>query len=88
MLALFAVALASLTPAPVLEASVPWWDKITVTVDDKGKQQSCKYESSLSDSGAESCDNETAAGVQAESDGRTGVYSKLTFERRFSPGGG
>ena len=86
MLALFAAALAASSPNPVLEASVPWWEKVTVTVDDKGKQQSCRYESSLSANGAESCDEEMAAGLRADSDGRAGVYSKLTFERRFSPG--
>lgn len=85
MLAIFAAALAASSPSPVLEASVPWWEKVTVTVDDKGKQQSCRYESSLSLNGAEACDDEMEAGVRAESDGRTGVYSKLTFERRFSP---
>jgi hypothetical protein len=86
VLAFFAAALAVSTPIRVLEASVPWWEKVTVTVDDKGKQQSCKYESSLAATGAETCDEKTAAGVRAGSDGRAGVYSKVTFERRFSPG--
>lgn len=71
----------------ILESSVAWWERITVTVDDKGKQQSCKYEISLSPSSAEACDQEIAASVKAGRDGRFGVYSKVTFERRFSPGG-
>jgi hypothetical protein len=71
----------------ILETSMPWWERITVTVDDKGKQQSCRYEISLSPSSAEACDQEIAASVKADRDGRLGVYSKVTIERRFSPGG-
>jgi len=78
---------AAATESVVLESSMPWWEKITVTVDDKGKQQSCRYESSLSDSGAQSCATEMAYSVQAGIRGETGTYSRVTFERRFSPGG-
>ncbi len=88
MLPLIVAALAASTPSSMLEASVPWWERISVTVDDKGTQQSCTYESSLSPIGAEACDEEMAASVQPRrTEARTGVYSKLTFERRFSPGG-
>jgi hypothetical protein len=66
---------------------VPWWERITVTVDDKGKQQSCQYEMSLSPAGAEECDEATAASVGAGSSSQVGLFSKVTFERRFSPGG-
>lgn len=86
MLALFA-ALAASTPSPVLEASVPWWERITVTVDDKGKQQSCRYEASLAPAGAKACSDEMAASVSGSGRGPSGHYSKVTFERRFSPGG-
>ncbi len=87
MLALAAAALAAASPTPLLEASTPWWERITVTVDGEGTQQSCKYQSSLSPTGAETCDQEMAASVQpARSKAPSGVYSKLTFERRFSPG--
>lgn len=87
MLAFLAAALAASTPAPLLEASMPWWERITVTVDDKGAQQSCQYHSSLSPTGAEACDDDMAASVKPRAaQGRIGVYSKLTFERRFSPG--
>jgi hypothetical protein len=64
---------------------VPWWEKITVTVDDKGNQ-SCRYEASLSGKGTETCDEEMAASVRTGGKGQAGVYSKVTFERRFSPG--
>ena len=88
MLALFAAVLATSNPAPLLEASVPWWERITVIVDDKGLQQSCKYQSSLSPSGAEECDKDMADSIPTSgAKGPSGVHSKLTFERRFSPGG-
>lgn len=87
MLALSVAALAASAASPVLESSVPWWERITVTVDDKGKQQSCRYEMSLSSAGATACDEETAASVGAGAKGPSGVLSKVTYERRFSPGG-
>lgn len=87
MLALFAVALAASAQSPILEASVPWWERITVTVDDKGKQQSCQYQVSLIPSAAKACDEATAASVGSPARNRAGIYSKVTFERRFSPGG-
>lgn len=88
MLAFVAAALAASTPSLMLEASVPWWERITVTVDDKGTQQSCKYQSSLSANGAETCDEAMAESVAppAGTGATTGLYSTLTFERRFSPG--
>ena len=86
MLALFAAAVAAASLPTVLESSVPWWERVTVTVDDKGKQQSCQYEISLAPSGARACDPEMAASVTPAGHGRAGVYSKVTFERRFSPG--
>lgn len=89
MLAFLAAVLAASTQAaaqePVLEAAMPWWERITVTFDDKGTQQSCRYQSSLSLIGAEDCDAEMAASLKSRGSGQSGLYSKLTFERRFSP---
>ncbi len=90
MLAFLAAVLAASTQAStettVLEPAMPWWERITVTFDDKGSQQSCKYQSSLSPSGAETCDDSMAASLKTRGGkGQAGVYSKLTFERRFSP---
>jgi len=70
--------------SPVLEAAVPWWERITVTVDDKGTQQSCRYETSAA--GAAACDKEMADSIKVNGGG-SGVFKKVTFERRFSPGG-
>jgi hypothetical protein len=83
-----AAAVAASSPTPMLEASTPWWERITVTVDDNGAQRSCTYQSSLSHAGAETCDKDMAGSIRPRAaNGPTGLYSKLTFERRFSPGG-
>ena len=87
MLALFAAALAASTPAPLLETATPWWEKITVTVDNQGKQQSCRYETSFPETTAAECDQAMAASLQTSGKGPLGTYSKVTYERRFSPGG-
>ena len=51
----------------VLDSSVAWWERITVTVDDKGKQHSCHYEASLSGQGVKVCDRAMADSVEAGS---------------------
>ena len=86
MLALLAAALAASTSSPVLESSMPWWERITVTVDDKGEQQSCRYETSSSAGGGEECGEAIASTIPSGGKTGSGLYSKLTFERRFSPG--
>ena len=88
MLAILAAALAASTSPPVLEPALPWWERITVTFDDKGTQQSCTYKFSLAPGAAEACDQEMASSIKPRgAKSQTGVFSKLTFERRFSPGG-
>jgi len=89
VLALLAAALAASTTSPpptVLETGMPWWERITVTVDDKGTQQSCRYETSFSAGGGEDCDEAMASTMPSAGKTGNGLYSKLTFERRFSPG--
>lgn len=70
----------------ILESATPWWERISVTLDDKGKQKSCRYETSSS-SKAEACDKAMAESLPTTGKGQSGVFSKLTFERRFSPNG-
>jgi hypothetical protein len=79
----------SAAPAsPALTTSTPWWERVTVTVTDDGKTHSCRYESSLQGSPAQNCSvsegTPASAGTHAASakDG----YTRITFERRFSPG--
>lgn len=87
MLAFFTALLAAAVQPSVLEASTPWWEKITVTVDDKGAQQSCRYQSSRAPDRPEACEEGMASTVPlVGGKSGTGLYSRLTFERRFSPG--
>jgi len=74
----------SATEDPPLEAASAWWEKITVTLDDQGKQQSCRYETSAA--GSATCEPAMAASIKGGGKGTQGLYKKLTFERRFSPG--
>lgn len=85
MLAFVVAALAASTSTPALETSVPWWEKVTVTVDEKGERQSCRYEASQSPTGATTCNKEMVDSLPA-GQGEPGRFSKFTFERRFSPG--
>lgn len=85
MLALLGLALAA-APSPTLESAVPWWERIAVTIDGKGTQQSCTFQSSLTPAGPRACDEAVASSVQVKGvEGPLGSYSKVTFERRFSP---
>ena len=85
MLSLVAFAAAAVAAeSPSLTASAPWWDKITMTIDGNGAEQACSYESSLK--GRESCADEMSAKPAKKATGPAGVLTKLTFERRFSPG--
>ena len=85
MLALLSAILASSAPASALDASVPWFERITVTVDDQGKQRTCHYQSSVDPAGPKPCDRAMAATIPVIEPAIDGVYSRLTFERRFSP---
>lgn len=85
LVALAAAATAS-APTPALSAMVPWWDRITMTMDSNGSEKACVYENSLKPALASGCETD-----ESETPGRTaktpnGVITKLTFERRFSPG--
>jgi hypothetical protein len=87
-LAALAVASASAHPTPTLTSSVPWWERVTVTVSDDGQTKSCRYESSLKPQNASSCDV-VGGGASAAKTAATGAkdqYTRITFERRFSPG--
>lgn len=86
MLTVAALVLAAAAAAPSTALSIAaWWEKITVTVAGDGKPQSCKYESSLRTTGRNNCEvvgsASGAAGGPAEAQ-----FTRITFERRFSPG--
>ena len=79
-------ATASATPTDKLVSSAPWWEKVTVTLDGSGNPQGCRFESSLSPAGAQDCDVASNQAAAAEKSSASDQYTKITFERRFSPG--
>lgn len=84
-LAALFLAAASASATPSLTSSAPWWEKVTYTFDGNGGQQSCRYESSLA--GGRACDADEETSPMKAGGGASGTYTKITIERRFSPGG-
>ena len=78
-----ALAAASPTSSPALVSTAPWWEKVIMTISSDGKQQSCTYETSLSEKAPDGCEMDATA--SGEASGQKGLYTKMTFERRFSP---
>ena len=88
-LAALAVAAASTASSPALDANAPWWEKVTVTIAGDGEAQACHYESSRAIDAAGGCEvNDSKAALAANaSSGTLDQVTKITFERRFIPGG-
>ena len=82
-----ASALATASTPAALNSTASWWERVTVTVTDDGKTQSCRYETSLQPTSATECtaSNGSAAKVDASAVIKDKVTS-ITFERRFTPG--
>ena len=88
MLSIAALALAAASPAtsPDILSTAPWWEKITITYGDDGSQRSCHYETSRPFAGTEACDESPQVSAAKATTGSAGVQTKITFERRFTPG--
>ena len=92
--ALAALALASTSAnsaTATLTSSVPWWERVTVMVNDDGATRSCRYETSLQPSASQDCSVSGGQASQAQSagahsSGAKDQYTAITFERRFTPG--
>lgn len=65
-----------------LSASAPWWEKLVLTLGEKGETRACQFETSLEPGKRQPCEvegtNEAAKGVPEQ-------VTRITFERRFSP---
>jgi hypothetical protein len=85
-LALLALAAASATSSPALMSSAPWWEKVTITIAGDGNPQSCRYESSRRAQSAQSCEVDSGAATGAGGHSASDLLTRITFERRFSPG--
>ena len=85
-LAILAAAAAAAAASPTFTTTSPWWEKVTYTIDGDGAEQSCKYESSAG-SGARICNSDSAPkAAKSSASGSAGMYTKITIERRFTPG--
>jgi hypothetical protein len=81
------VAAAATSNLDTLQSSAPWWERVTVTISGDGQTQSCRFESSLQPGAAKSCDVQASEGAQAKlASSSKEQYTRITFERRFSPG--
>jgi hypothetical protein len=86
--AIAALALASSATSPTiaaLDSSAPWWERVTVTIGGDGQARSCRFESSLQPNGAKGCEVEASQAAMAGHSGAKDQYTRITFERRFSP---
>ncbi|HEY8593093.1 MAG TPA: hypothetical protein VIL42_09555 [Sphingomicrobium sp.] len=71
----------------MLASHSPWWEKVTVTMSGDGNPQSCRYETSVKPSATEHCDvASTQAAAIGKSSSGDGTVTRITFERRFTPG--
>lgn len=79
---------ASTAKDPALSSTAPWWEKVTVTIAGDGKPQACRYETSLDPTAAKDCDVTGSQAAMAEGSGssRQSDVTRITFERRFTPG--
>jgi hypothetical protein len=85
-LAALILAAASAASSPPLTSASPWWERVTYTISGEGAQQTCRYESSVPATGTEACDDEVSEPIAGAASGAAGAYTKITIERRFTPG--
>lgn len=79
-------AAASASTNSTLVSNAAWWEKITVTMSGDGKAEACRYETSLK-AASESCDvASSAASMATKASESKGEVTRITFERRFTPG--
>ena len=80
------IATAAAADVSGLDSSSPWWERVTVTIAGNGQPQSCRFESSLGPQTAKDCQVQASQAAAAKTaTGSKETYTRLTFERRFSP---
>jgi hypothetical protein len=79
-------ATATSTSTDKLVSNSSWWERVTVTLDGDGSPEACRYETSLSPSAAEPCDVDSGQAAMAKHASAKGEVTRITFERRFTPG--
>ena len=73
------------TSSSTLNAMAPWWEKVTITIAGDGKPHGCRFESSSGEESAQDCEVVGSKAGTGESAGSKDQYTRITFERRFSP---
>jgi hypothetical protein len=85
-LASAAVASAASSNISALDSTAPWWEKVTVTIAGDGQPQACRFESSASPDAGKDCEVASSPAAMAKTaTGSKDSYTRITFERRFSP---
>ena len=80
------LAAAATTSSSNLVSNAPWWEKVTVTMSGDDAS-SCRYETSLKPTASEACDvDKTQAASVSKTSATNGEVTRITFERRFTPG--
>jgi hypothetical protein len=80
------LAAAATTQTSGLDSNAPWWERVTVTIAGDGQPQSCRFESSLGPATAKDCQVQASqAAMEKTATGAKDQYTRITFERRFSP---
>lgn len=75
------------TSTDTLVSNSPWWEKVTVTLDGDGTPSACRYETSLKPATGEACDvSSGSASMVSKASAPKGEVTRITFERRFTPG--
>jgi hypothetical protein len=85
-IAAVAASSAASTATDALSSSAPWWEKVVVTVSNDGKPRSCTFQSSLRPTIPEACEVDSSPTALGNGSGAKDQYTRITFERRFSPG--
>lgn len=80
---ILAAASAPADASPSLTSATPWWEKVTYVIGIDGEQQACRYESSIGQS--RSCGDDSSSALARTPSSAT-AYTKITIERRFTPG--
>lgn len=82
------IAAAATTTSSTLDSTSPWWERVTVTINGDGEAHSCRFESSLKPDTNQGCDvtnTSSSAPSKLGNSGSKAEYTRITFERRFSP---
>lgn len=79
-------AAAAADTSDTLDSNAPWWERVTVTMNGDGKAQACRYETSLAPTAPEKCDVDSSDAAKISKGSSKGEVTRITFERRFTPG--